>query len=201
MPQENETEEDRENILASETIHFVSGTDSTTFQSLRAQVNLESSLLAQLKAFSKKDGRIARVLFHPKPESSLQVMLLVHQPNVYWRPNRHVSADKTIVLIDGRLLIAYFSSSGSVVDCCELVADGLSCASIAYIPADRFHTMLAVDGPATMVEIISGTFLNNVRSREFHPLFPKVQEHPATVSMIQDFRQSQRSAASPPSNI
>ncbi len=122
----------------------------------KALVVGRADLDAVIAAALSEPRRRARLCLHHGPEDAVQEMLIALAPGCYIRPLRQAGAEKSYVLVRGRLRLGFFGDGGDLDRVIDLAA-GVDIA--ARFDATPWHTTVPVGGEvAAYVETIRGPY-------------------------------------------
>ena len=96
--------------------------------------------------------------FHPVLEHPAQRLLNAVEPDSYIRPHRHRESerDETFVVLRGAFGLVLFDERGAVTHQAVLRANGDL--SIAHVPANTFHTVIALEAGSVFFEAKAGPY-------------------------------------------
>ena len=105
-----------------------------------------------------KRGRLgrARILFHPGSEDPLHEMLIVCSMGDYVQPHANLKTSKSYHLLEGRMLVVFFTDGGDVEEHLILEGPPSDENNSARIAGHRINTVIALTPTVTFLEIVPG---------------------------------------------
>jgi cupin fold WbuC family metalloprotein len=93
---------------------------------------------------------------HASPSDPVQRFVVVAQSDTYIRPHRHMTKSELCTMVRGRFEVVVFDADGTITDR-TVVGEGTP--NIAYeLPAQTWHTLLALTDGAAFVEVKEGPY-------------------------------------------
>lgn len=148
-------------------------------------LTLDQTLLDQLSTQARQSPRLRSHLnLHDRPEAPSHRLLIAIEPGSYVAPHRHVEHDKaeSFVVVRGTLGLIVFNESGSIVSKHRLTPGG-ACFGM-HIPANTFHTTLALETGTVFFESKAGPFIPLVDT-DFGPWAPREGDATCTTQLAQ----------------
>ena len=127
-------------------------------------VEVTSEVLRHLQVIARDGGATSRLCFHKAVGSQSNFMLIAYAKDVESRVKRHLSRNKTYVLVRGNLNIETYSEDAQLMEVFEL---SLEATTILFVPAGTFHRTYAVSGDTLVAEYLDGAFLGESADREY----------------------------------
>ena len=120
-------------------------------------VKIDKELLDGLTEQAKSSARLRMNLdLRTSGADSSQRMLNAIEPGSVVPIHRHRSTSETLVVLRGRVVEEFYSSSGALEDVCEVSAGGEVCA--LNIPAGTWHTLKALESGTVILEMKDGGY-------------------------------------------
>ena len=114
---------------------------------------------AQLAGLSesalKSPRRRANLNLHAELGDPIQRLAIAMAPDSYVRPHRHPNTWELLTTLRGRFLGLHFDERGTVTARTVLGEDSAS----VETPANTYHSMLALDAAAVLLEVKHGPYL------------------------------------------
>jgi len=109
--------------------------------------------------------------FHESPDDSVQRLVVVMKKETYIRPHRHAEENKWefAVAVQGRMQVILLDDDGSLRERIELAPGGQTIG--LEIPAETWHTWLALDEDAAFFECKRGPY-HPMKTNMFAPWSP-----------------------------
>lgn len=127
--------------------------------------------ISELRDLARVDGRAARVCLHDPKALCLQVMVVSQQSDTYWRPKRHLTSDKLLVILDGTLKLLTFNELGQIQMSQDLSSEGRC---MALVLSGSFHTTIACGTGSVHLEVMHGSSESLKLAREYLASSPDV---------------------------
>lgn len=133
--------------------------NSSVFRRGNNQCAISNSEISSLKMIS--DGNTinrSRICIHHCDEDTLQQMVINLNKQSYVMPAKHMKKEETLLLLEGRAKIIFFSVSGNVDEVVDMNLNTPNGSKLIVIPKGIFHSILAVTDSITFVETTLGPF-------------------------------------------
>jgi len=141
--------------------------------------------IAELTRLAECGDGVARVSLHQSPSASLHSMLVAQSAGRYWRPKRHLTKDKSFLILEGVMLVILFDKTGKIlIDETLSVEDRRS----VFVPAGTFHTNIAVSKVAVHHEVIEGPFEQGEQDREYATFAPLESDAVACADYVSELQ-------------
>jgi cupin fold WbuC family metalloprotein len=98
-------------------------------------------------------------------------MVVAQRSDTYWRPNRHVTTEKLVVVLEGILKILTFNEAGQIQTSHKLTTEGRC---MALILGESFHTQIAGGTGSVHLEVMHGSTESLMSTREYLASAPEV---------------------------
>lgn len=118
--------------------------------------------IEDLKVLAKLNERQRiRICTHPKPDSNLHEMLIVHTKNCYVRPHKHPIKVESLSVIEGSARMIIFNDDGEVQD--SFIMSDYSSGHRFYnrIESPLYHMLIIESDFFVFHEVTEGPFLKN----------------------------------------
>lgn len=131
----------------------------------------QTDLDALTAAARASDRRRRNLNFHAEPSHPAQRLLNAIEPDSYVQPHRHRLADRdeTMVVVRGAVGLVVFEPDGRIVRTAVLRAGGEVLG--AHIPANTFHTLVALEPGTVFFEAKAGPY-DAANDKELAPWSP-----------------------------
>lgn len=148
------------------------GAKTTTYIHDQEIITVNSGLIDQIKKAALKDplGR-ARLCLHRRNEDAVQEMIIVMRKGTYVRPHRHVAKTESFHLIEGKLLLVFFSDTGKVIRQMIMSRNNKRIPFIYRLSSDIYHTVIPISDLIILHETTTGPFSKT--NSEFAPWSPE----------------------------
>jgi cupin fold WbuC family metalloprotein len=120
---------------------------------------VRQEILNELSCEAKTVSRLRKNLnFHQRDESLCNRLLNAVEPDSYIPPHRHLDSEKdeTMILLRGRLGIAFFDEKGNIVETAVLSPGGEAVG--VNIPHGEFHTVISLESGTVFFESKAGPY-------------------------------------------
>ena len=104
----------------------------------------------------------SRLLLHRDPAQSLHEMLIVHKRGFYIRPHINSNSAKSYTLIDGEMIVAWFSGNGTMLGHSSLGSMKKFGNKLIRFDKPVFHTLLPITETVVFIETILGPHLETI---------------------------------------
>ena len=120
-------------------------------------MKITRELLDSLTAQAKESPRLRMNMdLRNSSADTSQRMLNAIEPGSVVPIHRHRATSETLVVLRGRVVEEFYSSSGVLEDVCEVSAGGEVCA--LNIPAGTWHTLKALESGTVILEMKDGGY-------------------------------------------
>ena len=120
-------------------------------------VKIDTALLDSLTEQAKESPRLRMNMdLRNSSADTSQRMLNAIEPGSVVPIHRHRASSETFVVLRGRVVEEFYSSSGVLEDVCEVSAGGEVCA--LNIPAGTWHTLKALESGTVILEMKDGGY-------------------------------------------
>lgn len=110
---------------------------------------------ALVEAAKAAPRRRAHLNIHDDTNEPINRLAIALEPDTYIRPHRHTDKDELFVLLSGGAVILGFDDAGTVTERVELGEAGCR---IVEFPRGSWHSVIARDGGAVMLEVKPGPY-------------------------------------------
>ncbi len=115
-------------------------------------------LIEELKKMATNHSlKRARLCLHISNEDQIQEMVIVLDKDTYIRPHRHPKKTESLHLIEGELLVVFFSEEGRVEKSLHLSAEG-DMPFLYRLSESLWHTVIPLSKYVVFHEVITGPF-------------------------------------------
>jgi len=161
--------------------------DETLIQVTRGDVQALKGLAAQ------NERRRVRLCTHASPDDPVHEMLIVHTPETYVRPHKHLNRVESFHVIEGEGEVLIFDDAGEMTEVIAL-GDYLSGRPFYYrLSRPSYHSLLISSPVLVFQEVTSGPF--RPADTQFAPWSPENADRAGQLIYMQSLRERVRSAA------
>ena len=141
---------------------------SSTKQDLRAKslsffayhdvVNIESTVIDEIRTLGLNEGKNVRLLVHNSPEEIIHEMIIFQHHHQYFPPKKFKHKMKSFFIIEGALAVFVFDEDGRVLDSTILFKRE----SLMYrIAPNHYHVDIPASRHSIHLECTNGPFTDN----------------------------------------
>lgn len=144
--------------------------------------------ITHLKQLAAENERLRmRLCTHQSVENAVHEMLIVHAPNTYVRPHKHVGRGESFHVLEGEADSIFFDESGNITDAIRL-GDYTSGYCFYYRMDEAvYHTLLIHSPQFVFHETTSGPF--DPAQTVFAPWSPAESDGPVVQEYLRKLRQ------------
>jgi cupin fold WbuC family metalloprotein len=139
---------------------------------------IDKGSLHQIKGLAlQSPRRSARYCLHAGHDDPVQQMVIAIQPGACTMPHRQPGRRKSYMVVDGELLVLFFSEDGTPNRTIEIAAPPSDSPCLLSFLSDVYHTTLCLGRPVVYVETIDGPF--RAERTQWAAWAPRLDDEPA----------------------